>query len=1132
MSNHSFYRRNTEEYQQELWPNSLNPVSNKTPEKLEKTKITPYQRNDLETGREGFAVYKIHPQEFLNLTANESFKPTIHSQARPHDFYENLKAKDEVGAPYLATDPDGNIIGHEGRHRAAAALKAGHDSMDIGLVAASSEYPVEKYGWKWKRRIPIPQKLTAQKFGLPDDPTHEHVIDHAKIEHIEPMYGDQFNKAESLIGGKGDKSQKLQKSPMILDTGGSDWAIQRLQDADLAVDYGQVLSTNQVGDNLFHHHIREDNNRHYHILTENKDPTLGGAIAMASGYPQKNKHLQIDSAAVEPILQGKGYGKKLYGIAAKIHGGIMSDHNISEDAHRLYQSFSKNPDFKTKLGPTQYELAGSKDPNKYKKEALKHPHMVEPNNKSESLIGGKGDKSQTSDFDPKQVAMGRKVEMEHTKNPKVAEDILKDHLKENPRYYSKLKQIGLADELGKADKLNRYGFSTNQSRLNRYKHEKGVNMPYAMGTGEVGISGQGYSVRGELATYGNEQKFRQPQGGPYYNREKAKQKAATTLKELKAMPKPDLGKSLSKAKPVDFNQYGFSHGHDGSEDGIHHIHVYKKSSSGGGDFVGEFQFATDHPSAPNKLYPLLAEVDPEHRQKGIASEAYKMAEQISGKKIVPSHSQTQSAKQMWNQPNRPFGESLEKNKRVPFHTVQSHIDDLHFEGVNRDNPETDTDDDGNPDLFGVHKHPEYELKSVAVKDIEHGDPSFPSAVSRYAQQAQEGSSFPPVLLNRYSEALDGWHRIAAAKQLGHTHIPAYVPVVGNSKTVKKSQLQKMSQPRITFPAFKSPTRPDQEVQPVENERQKKIFGGKIAAYRRPDTTANNSYEQQPDGTMKFIQSKPQKISFQPQRSEDATYYSNKIGRKNLGINVPVVPINQGDQPRGKKSFQAAVAGKLRSKYEPHDDDTKKKHADWLAEHNRIVTDYNDRYTEWRNKGMALKNPNPQEWAEFMVSKPEKPKIPRKPSVKALDTKKLGREAQIARGKSYDSAIEHEGFHGVIDDLENKAGTSTGREAIRVLSQPFKDAGVHDLLSSFVSDRMGYKRSSPSFHEEVLANTRDILTDPRKKQLFRDFIQNHHKGYRNLTPIQRDRVFWEAEPKIKAAWKKAHQISQQFKPTKG
>ena len=46
-----------------------------------------------------------------------------------------------------------------------------------------------------------------------------------------------------------------------------------------------------------------------------------------------------------------------------------------------------------------------------------------------------------STFDPKELAMGIKVEKEHTKNEIVATLIAKDHLKEYPLYYSKLERM-------------------------------------------------------------------------------------------------------------------------------------------------------------------------------------------------------------------------------------------------------------------------------------------------------------------------------------------------------------------------------------------------------------------------------------------------------------------------------------------------------------------------------------------------------------------------------------------------------------------------------------------------------------------------------------------------------------------
>jgi hypothetical protein len=60
---------------------------------------------------------------------------------------------------------------------------------------------------------------------------------------------------------------------------------------------------------------------------------------------------------------------------------------------------------------------------------------------TDKISGGLADKSKPGDFDSKQLAMGVKVEMEHTSDRHVAMEIAMDHLKEDPRYYTKLKKV-------------------------------------------------------------------------------------------------------------------------------------------------------------------------------------------------------------------------------------------------------------------------------------------------------------------------------------------------------------------------------------------------------------------------------------------------------------------------------------------------------------------------------------------------------------------------------------------------------------------------------------------------------------------------------------------------------------------
>jgi hypothetical protein len=54
----------------------------------------------------------------------------------------------------------------------------------------------------------------------------------------------------------------------------------------------------------------------------------------------------------------------------------------------------------------------------------------------EMIAGGKGEGKSVNEFDPEQILMGMRVEMEHSDDPMVALEICIDHLSENPEYYT------------------------------------------------------------------------------------------------------------------------------------------------------------------------------------------------------------------------------------------------------------------------------------------------------------------------------------------------------------------------------------------------------------------------------------------------------------------------------------------------------------------------------------------------------------------------------------------------------------------------------------------------------------------------------------------------------------------------
>jgi hypothetical protein len=69
----------------------------------------------------------------------------------------------------------------------------------------------------------------------------------------------------------------------------------------------------------------------------------------------------------------------------------------------------------------------------------------EKSDKSDKIPGGLADGKKPSDFDEKKLAAGIKIELEHTSDRKIAEEIAMDHLMEDKNYYDKLKTIEKED---------------------------------------------------------------------------------------------------------------------------------------------------------------------------------------------------------------------------------------------------------------------------------------------------------------------------------------------------------------------------------------------------------------------------------------------------------------------------------------------------------------------------------------------------------------------------------------------------------------------------------------------------------------------------------------------------------------
>jgi len=85
-----------------------------------------------------------------------------------------------------------------------------------------------------------------------------------------------------------------------------------------------------------------------------------------------------------------------------------------------------------------------------------------------------------------ELEVGTSVEFEHTKDPKEAEKIAKDHLSEDPNYYSKLYKAGLIDEPD-AIELAKKAFENNAMATPASVNGMGdVALPGNPGTDETG----------------------------------------------------------------------------------------------------------------------------------------------------------------------------------------------------------------------------------------------------------------------------------------------------------------------------------------------------------------------------------------------------------------------------------------------------------------------------------------------------------------------------------------------------------------------------------------------------------------------------------------------------------------------
>ena len=307
------------------------------------------------------------------------------------------------------------------------------------------------------------------------------------------------------------------------------------------------------------------------------------------------------------------------------------------------------------------------------------------------------------------------------------------------------------------------------------------------------------------------------------------------------------------------------------------------------------------------------------------------------------------------------------------------------------------------------------------------------------------------------------------------------------KDIKDRFLEKMSRPRITFPNLLSgkDSRPDQNVQLIETNRQKDLFGRKVANAHIKDRVAPQSkWTIGEDGSSQHT-TEQVKVSNQASRDKTAKTFSNVFNRHTLGMSVPT---KQGP-------VSAALGGKTRSKFEEVKDP---EHSVKMAEHHSkkasALKDYSKTLSDWYNAPYATRGP-----------RPEKPKMPRKPSVPKVDTKNLGQKEMKERGSAVGATLEHEGFHDIMSKISTKYGKEAESKIIDKLMSHHTHSAMMDV-GTFIANKLGYKPKSPKFKEEMLAHARDILVNPKKRRDFTDFITKQsgdpEKAKKTISEIKR------------------------------
>jgi hypothetical protein len=350
--------------------------------------------------------------------------------------------------------------------------------------------------------------------------------------------------------------------------------------------------------------------------------------------------------------------------------------------------------------------------------------------------------------------------------------------------------------------------------------------------------------------------------------------------------------------------------------------------------------------------------------------------------------------------------------------------------------------------------------------------------------------------------------INALKETGHPdpqiHYQAAVRHIKKKypSLLGKSELEKMSRPQLKFPQLGEPKSHESDVRLVETPRQKEIAARAAAQQYYPDKDYDYTPQHFDREANKLVSGPTEKrrSSRSMFRERHAKRTSRDLGVKNLGVSVPT-------EGKSGKTVNMTVAGALRTRHEQSP-----AHNEHIKEYNKKVHAYNDAIKQWRAEGqsMILRGTTPEAIDAHQAKRPKPPAKFRKKPTKGVPTTQLPYEEQVKRGRSTDATVAHEASHAIFSKLRAKHGNQFVNKLQNHLlaSLPRETVGhVYDYAR-----RLGYKPRHGHFLEEMIALSRDLLTQPEKRKQFESNLGD--KGREHLKII--GRAWNEMVQKAKAA----------------